>query len=131
MMVSGVLVHVVQNPSDPDRAILPRASPGNKRHMEAIKPFFPPLLLNALRDVYDTGENQCHRPWCCSKRGDSGYSKSEYHGCAGLVLALCHQTRWGCSLPAPKSNAEMVAFCRIGELSKSGLEKEMESTDTH
>lgn len=34
-------------------------------------------------------------------------------------------------MPAPKSNFQMDAFYRIGGLSRSDLEKEMEGTDTH
>lgn len=101
---------------------------GKRRSHQAI---FPPLLLSILRDVYGTGENQHHRAWYCSKRGNGGYTKCESNGCTAFVLASRHQIRWNCSLPAPKSNFQMVAFYRIGGLSRSDLEKEMEGTDTH
>lgn len=105
----------------------PRKS-GKRRGHQAI---FPTLLLNVLKAVYGTGEHQHHRAWYCSKAHDGDYTKCESNGCTGFVLASRHQVRWNCSLPAPKSNFQMVAFYRIGGLSRSDLEKEMDGTDIH
>lgn len=65
-----------------------------------------------------------------SKKGDSGYTKRESNG-YGFVLASSCQIGWKCSLPAPMSTFQIVAFYKIGGLSRSDLKKEMEGTDTH